>query len=158
MLNLSHTFYLQENRELHEIIMTLKDEKDMKINELKELRKVISAVENQNIEALQNQVLSLSTQVTKLERNLNAKQVFCETIVTENEAMKNELQSLKDDRILKVRDVKKELGDLMKTTEVREIMQQVYENQDGEPEVCRVWGCWILYFSNKWNRNNYYCP
>ena len=64
MLNLSHTFYLQENRELHEIIMTLKDEKDMKINELKELRKVISAVENQNIEALQNQVLSLSTQVT----------------------------------------------------------------------------------------------
>ncbi|XP_029206570.2 myosin heavy chain, clone 203-like [Acropora millepora] len=123
-----------ENRELHEIIMTLKDEKDMKINELKELRKVISAVENQNIEALQSQVLSLSTQVTKLERNLNAKQVFCETIVTENEAMKNELQSLKDDRILKVRDVKKELGDLMKTTEMREIMQQVYENQEGEPE------------------------
>lgn len=122
-----------ENRELHEIIMTLRDERDMKVNEVKELQKMLSAVENDNTEALRNQVLTLTAQVTKQERNLNAKQVFCETIVTENEAIKAELQSLKDDRILKVRDMKKELGDLIRTQpEVREIMNQVYDNQDGE--------------------------
>ena len=91
---------------------------------------------NDNTEALRNQVFTLTAQNTKLERNLNAKQVFCETIVTENEAIKGELQSLKDDRILKVRDMKKELGDLIRTQpEVREIMNQVYDNQDGELQV-----------------------
>ena len=116
--------------------MTLRDERDMKVNEVKELQKMLSALENDNTEALRNQVLTLTAQVTKQERNLNAKQVFCETIVTENEAIKGELQSLKDDRILKVRDMKKELGDLIRTQpEVREIMNQVYDNQDGEVQV-----------------------
>ena len=60
--------------------------------------------------------MRLSTQVTKLERNLNAKQVFCETIVTENEELKTKLQSLKDGKFFnKVREMKKELGDLTRT-------------------------------------------
>lgn len=116
--------------------MTLRDERDMKSNEVNELKSALAAVENQNTDMLQNQVLRLTTQVTKLERNLNAKQVFCETIVTENETLKAELRSLKDEKIMKVRDMKKELGDLIRTQpEIREVMSRVYDNQDGHPEV-----------------------
>ena len=116
--------------------MTLRDERDMKSNEVNELKSVLAAVENPNTDMLQNQVLRLTTQVTKLERNLNAKQVFCETIVTENETLKAELRSVKDEKIMKVRDMKKELGELIRTQpEVREIMSHVYDNQDGLPEV-----------------------
>ena len=108
----------------------------MKDNEVSELKKVLTAMENQSTDALQNQVMRLSTQVTKLERNLNAKQVFCETIVTENEELMTKLQSLKDGKVMKVREMKKELGDLTRTQpEVREIMNQVYDDQDGDQEV-----------------------
>ena len=116
--------------------MTLRDERDMKSNEVNELKSVLAGVESENTSALQNQVLRLTTQVTKMERNLNAKQVFCETIVTENESLKAELRSLKDEKIMKVRDMKKELGDLIRTQpEIREVMSHVYDNQDGGPEV-----------------------
>ena len=127
----------QENRELHEIIMTLRDERDMKSNEVNELKSVLAAVqEDQHTESLKNQVLRLTAQNTKLERNLNAKQVFCETIVTENETLKNELQTLKDEKITRVQDLKRGLGDLARThPEVKQIMSQVYDNQDNNSEV-----------------------
>lgn len=127
---------MQENRELHEIIMTLRDERDMKSNEVNELKNLLAAVQDQNTDMLQNQVLRLTIQVTKLERNLNAKQVFCETIVTENETLKKDLQSLKDEKIMKVRDMKTELGELIRTQpDVRQIMSQVYDDEDGQIEV-----------------------
>ncbi|CAH3180132.1 unnamed protein product [Porites evermanni] len=124
-----------ENRELHEIIMTLRDERDMKINEVNELKNLLAAVQDQNTEFLQNQVLRLTAQTTKLERNLNAKQGFLETIVTENETLKTELQMLKDEKITRVQDLKKGLGDLARSQpEVRQIMNQVYDNEDGNSE------------------------
>ena len=128
--------FSQENRELHEIIMTLRDERDMKINEVNELKNLLAAVQDQNTEFLQNQVLRLTAQTTKLERNLNAKQGFLETIVTENETLKTELQTLKDEKITRVQDLKKGLGDLARSqAEVRQIMNQVYDNEDGNFEV-----------------------
>ena len=128
--------FSQENRELHEIIMTLRDERDMKINEVNELKNLLAAVQDQNTEFLQNQVLRLTAQTTKLERNLNAKQGFLETIVTENETLKTELQTLKDEKITRVQDLKKGLGDLARSQpEVRQIMNQVYDNEDGNSEV-----------------------
>ncbi|CAH3029537.1 unnamed protein product [Porites evermanni] len=124
-----------ENRDLHEIIMTLRDERDMKINEVNELKNLLAAVRDQNTEFLQNQVLRLTAQTTKLERNLNAKQGFLETIVTENETLKTELQTLKDEKITRVQDLKKGLGDLARSQpEVRQIMNQVYDNEDGNSE------------------------
>lgn len=125
-----------ENRELHEIIMTLRDERDMKGNEVNELKSVLAAIqEDQHTESLKNQVLRLTAQNTKLERNLNAKQVFCETIVTENETLKNELQTLKDEKITRVQDLKRGLGDLTRMhPEVKQIMSQVYDNQDNNSE------------------------
>lgn len=116
--------------------MTLRDERDMKSNEVNELKSLLGAVQDQNMDMLQNQVLRLTIQVTKLERNLNAKQVFCETIVTENETLKKDLQSLKDEKIMKVRDMKTELGELIRTQpDVRQIMSQVYDDEDGQIEV-----------------------
>ncbi|KAL9962773.1 hypothetical protein ACROYT_G031911 [Oculina patagonica] len=123
-----------ENRDLHEIIMTLRDERDLKSNEVNELKLALDAVKDLNTEKLKNQVLRLTALVTKLERNLNAKQVFCETVVTENESLKNDLQSLKDDRILQLREMKKELGSHTRSPEVQRILSRVYDNQDGEPE------------------------
>ena len=137
--------FSQENRELHEIIMTLRDERDMKINEVNELKNLLAAVQDQNTEFLQNQVLRLTAQTTKLERNLNAKQGFLETIVTENETLKTELQTLKDEKITRVQDLKKGLGDLARSQpEVRQIMNQVYDNEDGNSEVAN-WFFVILF-------------
>ena len=116
--------------------MTLRDERDMKINEVNELKNLLGAVRDENTEFLQNQVLRLTAQTTKLERNLNAKQGFLETIVTENETLKTELQTLKDEKIIRVQDLKKGLGDLARSQpEVRQIMNQVYDNEDGNSEV-----------------------
>lgn len=123
-----------ENRDLHEIIMTLRDERDMKGNEVKELKILLDAVQGQNTEGLKNQVLRLTALVTKLERNLNAKQVFCETVVTENETLKNELQSLKDDRIFHLREMKKELGQHTRSPEVQRILNRAYDSEDGDAE------------------------
>lgn len=135
--NLSQNVSLpfQENRDLHEIIMTLRDERDMKSNEVNELKTALAAVQGQNVEGLKNQVLRLTALVTKLERNLNAKQVFCETVVTENDTLKNELQSLKDDRVLQLREMKKELGQHTRSPEVQSILNRAFDNQDGNPEV-----------------------
>ena len=127
--------FLQENKELHEIIMNLRDEKNMKSNEVKELKTALSAAHEGNIELMKGQVLRLTALVTKLERNLNAKQVFCETVVTENDSLKNELQSLRDDRVTRVRDLKKGLGQLSTQPDVRRILNQVYDTPDGDPEV-----------------------
>ena len=84
---------------------------------------------------MKGQVLRLTALVTKLERNLNAKQVFCETVVTENDSLKNELQSLRDDRVTRVRDLKRGLGQLSTQPDVRRILNQVYDTPDGDPEV-----------------------
>lgn len=125
-----------ENKELHEIIMTLRDERDMKSREVNELKTALAAVQEGNIELLKGQVLRLTALVTKLERNLNAKQVFCETVVTENESLKNELQSLRDDTVTRVRDLKRGLGQQSTHPDVRRILNQVYDNPDGDPEAC----------------------
>ena len=115
--------------------MNLRDEKNMKSNEVKELKTALSAAHEGNIELLKGQVLRLTALVTKLERNLNAKQVFCETVVTENDSLKNELQSLRDDRVTRVRDLKRGLGQLSTQPDVRRILNQVYDTPDGDPEV-----------------------
>ena len=115
--------------------MNLRDEKNMKSNEVKELKTALSAAHEGNIELMKGQVLRLTALVTKLERNLNAKQVFCETVVTENDSLKNELQSLRDDRVTRVRDLKRGLGQLSTQPDVRRILNQVYDTPDGDPEV-----------------------
>lgn len=115
--------------------MTLRDERDLKTNEVNELKIMLDAIQEGNTELLKSQVLRLTALVTKLERNLNAKQVFCETVVTENEALKNELQSLRDDRVMRVRDLKKGLGQLTTQPDVRRILNQVYDSQDGDLQV-----------------------
>ena len=118
------------------MLMTLRDERDMKSDEVNELKNLLAAVQDQNTEFLQNQVLRLTAQTTKLERNLNAKQGFLETMVTENESLKNELQTLKNENITKVQDLKRRLGDLANSPpEVRQIINQVYDNEDGNSEV-----------------------
>ena len=109
--------------------MTLRDERDKKINEVNELKNLLTAVQDQNTEFWQNQVLHLTAQTTKLERNLEA-------MVTENESLKKELQTLKDEKITRVQDPKRRLGDLANSPpEVRQIMNQVYDNEDGNSEV-----------------------
>ncbi|PFX17089.1 hypothetical protein AWC38_SpisGene18611 [Stylophora pistillata] len=121
-----------ENKELHEIIMTLRDERDMKSNEVNELKTALAAVQEGNIELLKGQVLRLTALVTKLERNLNAKQVFCETVVTENESLKNELQSLRDDTVTRVRDLKRGLGQQSTHPDVRRILNQASASNSEE--------------------------
>lgn len=107
-----------ENRELHEIILTLRNERDLKRDEVDELRKLLATVQDQDAEAgaLQGQVVRLDGQVTKLKKDLDTKQVFCETIVTENESLKKDLQSLRSVTMAQMSDARTDLKGVMTQT------------------------------------------
>ena len=131
-LNLIDLFGTQENRELHEIIMSLREDRDQKINEADELKRALAAVQDENVDVLKNQVIILTKTVTKLERNLSAKQVFSESVVTENEHLKEMMHLPKNEKITEVSTLKRELGDLTKTQpDVRKILSEVDVGEDG---------------------------
>lgn len=118
-----------ENRELHDIIMVLRDERDMKHMKVYELKQLLATIQDKEVEALMEQSVRLTELTTKLRRQLNAKQAFCEGIVAGNEALKEQLQSHEDERILDVRRMKAVMGDAAKTVpEVKEILSQVWDD------------------------------
>ena len=60
--------------------MTLREDLQVKVEEQKELTAALNANENEQMTKLNNQVLKLSALVQKLQRGLNAKQTFCESV------------------------------------------------------------------------------
>ena len=120
--------------------MALEEEQDVEITELNELQNSLTGLQDQNREFLQNQILPLTAQNTKLERNLNAQRGFPETIVTaKNGSLESELHTLKDEKITQVQDLKRGLGKLASSQpELRQIMNQVYDNEDGNSKVANL--------------------
>ena len=129
--------------------MALEEEQDVEITELNELQNSLTGLQDQNREFLQNQILPLTAQNTKLERNLNAQQGFLETIVTaKNGSLESELQTLKDEKITQVQDLKRGLGKLASSQpELRQIMNQVYDNEDGNSKVAHLFK-FVVYFQS----------
>lgn len=61
-----------ENKELHEIIIALRDERDQKNKEVEELRELLKTVEDERIKGFRDQVFRLADEVSlKWRQNLN---------------------------------------------------------------------------------------
>ncbi|CAH3178613.1 unnamed protein product, partial [Porites lobata] len=118
-----------ENGELHEIIMKLRGERNGREREVKELKRLLTAIQDRDTDALKEQNTSLTREVTKLQRQLEAKQVFCELIVTENESMKEKLLSDKGEKVVKVGRLKEAIGSVAEAhPDVRDILNGVWDD------------------------------
>ena len=124
-----------ENGELHEIIMKLRGERNDREREVKELKRLLTAIQDRDTEALKEQNTRLTREVTKLQRQLEAKQVFCELIVTENESMKEKLLSDKGEKVVNVGRLKEAIGSVAEAhPDVRDILNGVWDAGQDESD------------------------
>ncbi|CAH3183322.1 unnamed protein product, partial [Porites lobata] len=118
-----------ENGELHEIIMKLRGERNGREREVKELKRLLTAIQDRDTDALKEQNTRLTREVTRLQRQLEAKQVFCELIVTENESMKEKLLSDKGEKVVNVGRLKEAIGSVAEAhPDVRDILNGVWDD------------------------------
>ena len=115
-----------ENCDLHNVIVELRDDRDGKRQEIQELEELLRNIQGENVDDLKHQNMRLVHKVTELSRKLNIKQVFCETIVTENETLKRTMQSSEGEKMVYVREVKSVIG---KSLAAREVMSQVWDEK-----------------------------
>ena len=115
-----------ENCDLHDVIMKLRDDRDGKRQKIQELEKILHYIQDENVDGLKHQNVHLVHKVTELSRKLDVKQVFCETIVTENETLKRTMQSSEGEKMVYVREVKSVIG---KSLAAREVMSQVWDEE-----------------------------
>ena len=115
-----------ENCDLHDVIVKLRDDRDGKRQEIQELEKLLRNIQGENVDDLKHQNMRLVHKVTELSRKLDIKQVFCETIVTENETLKRTMQSSEGKKMVYVREVKSVIG---KSLAAREVMSQVWDEK-----------------------------
>ena len=114
-------------------MLSQKNQLRQKYNEIEELKAALVATQEHDTETLQKQVNRLSVQESKLERQLSAKQAFCETLVTENERLKELVQTVQNERVTEVSSLKKQLGKIMQMSpELKKILDQVAcDDEDG---------------------------
>lgn len=93
-----------ENKDLHEIIVTLRDERDEKVNEIEKLVLSLTAIEEEDGSLLTSQVASLTLKVRKLERNMRVKEVLLTNLMEKNEAAIKILQEPRGEKVVKVGD------------------------------------------------------
>ena len=118
-----------ENAELHEIIMKLRGERNDGEREVKELKRLLVAIQDRDTDALKEQNSRLTREVTKLRRQLEANQVFCELIVTENESMKEKLHSDKGEKVVNVGRLKEAIGSVAEAhADVGDILKSVWDD------------------------------
>ena len=115
-----------ENCDLHDVIVKLRDDRDGKRQEIQELEKLLHNIQGENVDELKHQNMHLVHKVTELSKKLDIKQVFCETIVTENETLKRTMQSSEGKKTVYVREVKSVIG---KSLAAREVMSQVWDEK-----------------------------
>ena len=118
-----------ENAELHEIIMKLRGERNDGEREVKELKRLLTAIQDGDTDALKEQNSRLTREVTKLQRQLEAKQVFCELIVSENVSMKEKLHSDKGEKVVNVGRLKEVIGSVAEAhADVGDILKCVWDD------------------------------
>ena len=118
-----------ENAELHEIIMKLRGERNDGKREVKELKSLLTAIQDRDTDALKEQNSRLTLEVTKLQRQLEAKQVFCELVVSENESMKEKLHSDKGEKVVNVGRLKEVIGSVAEAhADVGDILKCVWDD------------------------------
>ena len=75
-----------------DLVATLEAELEQRENQLKQLELALRSKENGNHEM----VPELTKKMMKLERSLNAKQVFCETLIKDNDRLKKLLEEVNE--------------------------------------------------------------
>ena len=73
-----------------DLVATLEAELNQRENQLKQLELALRNKENGNLEM----VPELTKKMMKLERSLTAKQVFCETLIKDNDRLKKLLEEM----------------------------------------------------------------
>jgi len=110
---------LQENRDLHDLVIALNDELKRHKEDTEELRDALNAV--------QEQIAQLTAHITQLERSLKGKQVYCEGVVRENETLKANLEAVKSERITQLASLRKLSGD---NPAVKEVLELAWTGED----------------------------
>lgn len=77
--------------------------------------------------ALQQQIARLTAQLTEIERSLKAKQVYCESVVSENERLKSNMEAVKSERITQLTTLKK-LAD--KQPAMKDVLNLAWSSDD----------------------------
>lgn len=115
------------------MVIAQKDELEQIRKEAEELRSALRAVESENTTDLQEQVARLTAEQTNTERSLKAKQVFCETVVNENERLKSSMEAVKSERITQLAILKKLANDY---PVIKEVIERAWcgpeDNVDGQ--------------------------
>ncbi|EDO40095.1 predicted protein [Nematostella vectensis] len=127
----------EENLDLTNMVVALKDDLEKAFTENKELRDALLAVENDDTQKLQQQVANLSAKQLSTERTLRGLQTYCDKLVSENEWLKKSNESICKERIVQVAQLRTELGSIPDTNpEVKEVMAQAYggDEIDGNAE------------------------
>ena len=138
--------------------MNLKENLHAKNAEVKQLQEALGANENEQIATLNDQLVKLNILVQKQQRGLNAKQVFCENLMSQNESLKEVMETTKnerDERIVEVRQLKKELGEHMNQPGIKSIMDRVADDQD-DVDGSKVQVCFMYcIFNQSINQSNF---
>lgn len=125
-------------------MIALKDELQQTRRETEELRGALKAVESEDTMQLQEQVARLTAELTRTERSLKAKQVFCETVVNENERIKSSMEAVKSERITQLVILKKLSNDY---PVIREVIEGAWlgpdDNVDGQRADIEVSGNFV---------------
>ena len=107
-----------ENKDLHEIIVTLRDERDEKVKDIKQLVVSLTAIQEQDESSLSSQVARLTLKVHTLERNLRVKDVLVENLMERNEAAMKILKQPTGEKAVKVGDSRNEVESSAEEREV----------------------------------------
>lgn len=78
-----------ENKNLHDIIMTLRDERDAAVQSIQKYKVFLGQINADNVQDIVNSNVHLTKEVEKLQRFLKAKQTFLELVVTDCEELKS---------------------------------------------------------------------
>lgn len=127
-----------ENKDLHEIIVTLRDERDEKVKQVEQLLQSLTAVENKDPRSQSSQVARLTFEVTSLEKKLRVKDVLLQTLMDRYEAAMKALQEAQGEKVAKVGDLKEQLGSAMKTErELGDLFDRVWDGDGQEKEIAK---------------------
>lgn len=107
-----------ENKDLHEIIVTLRDERDEKVKDIEKLVLSLTAIQDENESSLPSQVSSLTLKVRKLERSLRVKEVLLKDHMERNEAAMKILKEPGDEKVVKVGDSRNKVESSVEEQEV----------------------------------------
>ena len=89
---------VREKKDLHEIIMSLRDDRDERVKEIERLKQSLAAIESKDTRSLSSYVVLLTFEVRELTRRLRIKDVFAINVMERYETAVKALQRLKEKR------------------------------------------------------------